>query len=355
MLVSLIALILSLLLVIGLHEAGHALAAYFLGIKIKRIAIGFGPPLIKWTNKNKVEWVWGLLPLGGYVELLNTRIGIVKKSEEKYAFDKQAIWKRITVLVAGVATNFFIAFVALIIIHVMGYQRLAPVISEVDPASIAAQAQIAAGDRFLAINNKSTPSWREAGLQLLISLGQNEVPVELITSTGEGKKTMLHLNRWHYQKDENLLKSIGIIVLPSEKPEIVPGINLLQAMIKAAQEIQNLVIFFILLLKQIVTGTLPFALLLGPIGIFSLIINSLEQGFLVFLNFIANLSISVAVVNILPIPGLDGGGILYALLEKIRGKPLSIALEILIFRLMCIFFILFTIQLILNDLNRYFA
>jgi len=113
--------------------------------------------------------------------------------------------------------------------------------------------------------------------------------------------------------------------------------------------------FFLMVLKQLIIGAIPFSVLLGPIGLFAVSITSLSQGIVVFMFFIASLSTAVALVNLFPIPGLDGGSILYALIEKIRGKPLSVAMELLLYRLVVIVFALLLVHLLMNDLQRFYS
>lgn len=107
-----------------------------------------------------------------------------------------------------------------------------------------------------------------------------------------------------------------------------------------------------MILKQLFTGAIPFSVLLGPIGIFAASVASLMQGIAVFLFFIATLSLAVAVINLLPIPGLDGGSIVYAIVEKIRGKPVSVPMELLLHRLVFIIFCVLLVHLLMNDLQR---
>ena len=102
---SLLAIVLSLLIVVGLHEAGHAYAARIFNVNVTRISIGFGKPLFRWQGKNGCEWVWSLWPLGGYVRLLNTRIQPVSKKEITRCFDKKSVGARCLILLAGPAVN----------------------------------------------------------------------------------------------------------------------------------------------------------------------------------------------------------------------------------------------------------
>lgn len=350
-----ISVILVLLVVVGLHEAGHAIAAFIFNVKIQRISIGFGRPLIKWTRKN-IEWVWALWPLGGYVQLLNSRIEPLSAYQKKYAFDKKSAFVRITILLAGVIANLLVAFIAFLLIFMIGFKQIPPIIGEVKEPSIASVAGLSENDRILSIANASTPSLRDSAMELIKNLGKSDVPI-VIKSGSNIKNTSLNLKDWKYTgKEDDLFDALGIVPDISQKlREHIPGEGFFNSTIKSFNEIRKLLYFFIVILKQIFTGVLPFAVLLGPMGIFETIANSFLQGVVAFLYLLGTLSVSVALINIIPLPGLDGGSILYTIIEKIRGKPLSIAMEILLYRLTLIVFAVILVQLLLNDLKRYIA
>ncbi len=354
---GLLAIIICLLLVVGIHELGHALAARWCGVKIHAIAFGFGKPLWTWYDKKGRQWVWALWPLGGYVHLYNTRSQDVTPSQKKFCFDKKPIWMRIVILSAGIVANLGMAWLALIFLFLIGYQETTPMIAAVQPNSIAASAHLESGEIFLSIANQPTPSWPEVGMQLLMNFGKHQVPISIQSSTGMIHQTYLDLDQWHNKShSHSLFGQMGLV--PDNalyQQHTVPGIGLLQAMSAAWHRELALLQFYLVLIKQIVTGTIPFFLLLGPFSIFANILDSFKHGVAVFLYFMAHLNLVVAVVNILPIPALDGGSILYALIEKIRRKPMSIALEVLLYRLAFIALILLWAQLILNDLKRYLS
>jgi regulator of sigma E protease len=353
--VSFLAIVLSLLLVVGLHEAGHAVAAHWCGVKVKCISIGFGKPLFQWQRNNGVEWVWALWPFGGYAQLLNTRIEPVPRKQQRYCFDKKKTWQKIFILAAGALVNVLVAWLAFLCIHLSGYQQTIPNILNITPASVAANAGFQPGDRFMAIDGENTPSWKEVGMQLILALGKSKVSVLVKQATGAERSLLLDMTQWQFKGGKNaLLGGLGIQPnLSNSAKEIVPPSSLMQACSLAYSQMLSTILFFILVLKQMFTGAVPFAVLVGPLGIFAAMADSLHQGIIVFLYFIATLSITVAIINLLPIPGLDGGSILYALIEKIRGKPVSIAMEILLHRLVSIVVVLLLIQLLLNDLKRY--
>ena len=169
------------------------------------------------------------------------------------------------------------------------------------------------------------------------------------------RHAQLDLSHLHLKRhDRSLLATLGIHPdLSTQRIYRVNGLAFPQALHQACLEMVYLVAYYLMTLKLVISGLIPLSLLLGPLGLFMVMIHSFFQGVAVFLYFIANLSLAVAWINLLPLPGLDGGSIAYDLLEKIRGKPLSIALQALLYRLAFIALCVFMVQLLMNDLQRY--
>ena len=228
-------------------------------------------------------------------------------------------------------------------------------IISVNEPSIASQAGLLAGDRIVSLAGHSMASWQDVGMQLIKSVGQGNVPVVIKNRRGVSRHTALALHQFPYQRGHaSLLSSIGINPDLSVKyRQQVQGQPFLQSLQQAALKLIDLCDFFLIMLKQLLTGSIPFFLLLGPFSFFTVVVHSFLQGLVVFSLFIAHLSLAVALVNLFPIPGLDGGSIVYAMLEKIRGKPVSVPLEVLLHRLALIWMTIILVQLLLNDLRRY--
>ena len=352
MISALLAVVITLLLVVGLHEAGHGLVARLFSVKIKRIAIGFGKPLFSRTSQSGCEWVWGRWPIGGYVHLLNSRIQPVSKTEWPYCFDKKPIWVRCLILVSGGVANILVAFLALTLFYLLGFQQYRPVIKTVAPNSLAANAGFSAHDEIIEFNHVSIASWQVASQQLIGGLGKNKVMVVVFDKKMDHQRE-LYIDLQHVPVS---LKSIwkGVGITPDvHHIQIIPGVPFEAACLHAIYTMQELLGFFLVMVKQLLLKHVALVYLLGPIGLINVTFNSFIQGLSAFSYFIASFSLAVGLVNLFPIPGLDGGSILYALLEKLRGKPLSIAMETLLHRLAMIIFWVFLVQLILNDIQRF--
>jgi regulator of sigma E protease len=350
---ALLAITLTLIFVVGIHEAGHALAARFFKVTIQRISIGFGRPLVQWRSSRGCEWVWAMWPLGGYVQLANTRID--KKISASVYFDKKPIGQRIIILLAGVTANLLTAWIAYIFVFYLGFYYKIPQIDTVQENSVASSAGMRTGDRFIAIAGHNTTSWQEVGEELIILWGEKDIKVTMAPPlTQQVKDITLDLSHVRFDnKAKSLLAGLGITANNTASREWMQAPTLLVAVDNANHAISHLSYFFIMILKQLISGIIPFSILLGPLGLFSASITSFSQGFVVFLYFIANLSLAVAFINVLPITGLDGGSVVYALIEKIRGTPVSIAMEVLLHRLMIIVAFVLLVHLLMNDLTRF--
>ncbi|MFI4962370.1 MAG: M50 family metallopeptidase [Legionellales bacterium] len=357
MVVAIVAIMLTLILVVGVHEAGHALAARLFGVTIRQISIGFGRSLFRWPSKNGCDWVWALWPLGGSVSLLNSRIYPVVPSQYPYCFDKKPVWMRVCILLAGSFSNLVAAWLAFVLAFLLGISYSLPIIQEVQEDSVAGKAGVLAGSQFINVGGEPTPTWRDVSMQLLEHWGKKDLCVILQKpNSGESIPIQLDLSRLSFVGHTvNMLSSLGIVPNVHAPKALLRATSLVDAMHQANRAIVNLVYFFLIVLKQLITNLLPFSLLLGPLGLFAVTITSLSQGLAVFMYFIATLSLSVGIFNLLPVPILDGGSILYALVERLRGKPVSIAMEVLIHRLFFILLCVLLAHLFANDLLRLHA
>ncbi len=354
LLLALASLIITLILIVGLHELGHALAAHYFSIRIKRVSLGFGKAILSYKSTSGIEWIWARWPLGGYVELLNTRIHPVDKKQWPEAFDKRPVFQRMIVLLAGSLFNLFTAWVCLVGFYLLGHQYPLAVIKHITPNSLAASAHFQDGDQLININHHPISSWEEANLSLIRLIGREQAVMLVKTKAGHQEERNMDLNHIKFKPTaHSLWDAIGIT--PSQKfigrqpPEPVH-----LALKSACLAIIHFVMLFLIILKQLISGNLPCSLLVGPFGLLALNLSAFLHGFSAFIYFIATFSLAVAVVNLLPLPGLDGCSLLYTALEKIRGKPISVAIEILFYQLTMIAFAVLLVQLMLNDFRLYF-
>ncbi|MCX7115007.1 MAG: site-2 protease family protein [Gammaproteobacteria bacterium] len=350
---AMLGLIMTFILVIGLHELGHAIAAWCFSIQIQRVACGFGKPLLKITSRSGCEWVLGRWPVGGAVTLLNTRVQPVPQEQWAVCFDKQAVWIRVMVLLSGGLMNFAVAWCCFFVIHCVGYQLPLAVIDKVTPTSIAASGGLKSGDQLLFFHGESVASWQQASVTLLTSIGYPPFPITVKTKTGKIQHHSLDLATWRPQlSSKTLWAQLGIKPTLRHQQRYSPQ-PLLHAMKLASTDLVFTVGLFFKLIKQLITGHLPLLMLTGPLSFIELTLQAFLQQGPTFLFFIASCSIAVGIVNLLPIPTLDGGSILYALIEKCRGQPMPVGWEVLLYRLTTILIWILIAQLLANDLRRF--
>src|SRR5688500_17297601 len=180
---------------VAAHEFGHYIVARKLGFKVLRFSIGFGRPLLSWRGgpPDHIEYWLSAIPLGGYVKMLDEHEGPVVSAERHRAFHQRPIWQRVAVLLAGPAFNFLFAILAYWLMFVTGVVALRPLIAGVEPDSVAARAELMAGDEILAIGGQATPSCESATLRILDEL-LADGRIELTVRSSDGQTRAVELD-----------------------------------------------------------------------------------------------------------------------------------------------------------------
>ena len=159
-------------ILVTVHEYGHFWVARRLGVKVLRFSIGFGSPLLQWKDKDGVEYQIAAIPLGGYVKMLDEREAEVPEDEQHRAFNRQTPAVRIAIAAAGPAANFLLAIAAWWLVFANGIQGVAPVVGSVQSDSIAAQAGVSVGDEIISVDGTDTPTWNALRMRLLDRVGE---------------------------------------------------------------------------------------------------------------------------------------------------------------------------------------
>jgi len=345
------------------HELGHFCLAKLCGIKVLRFSIGFGKPLWKTCDKQGTEYALAPIPLGGYVKLLDSREVPVPIAELTQAFDQRPLYQRFIVVLAGPLFNVIAAVLAFWIVFTVGITYVKPIVAGVTPQSPAALAGMQPGEQILAIDNRLTRHWAAVSMALVTHYGEKGLLSVTVLEPGPNpqiRQLKLNLQSWHLDVlKPNPISSLGIkpYMLPPKQQWPVHLLqirkeNLLTAFASAWQETYYFSEFNFIVLYKMLIGIISWHSLGGPLSIMQAAVLAAQQGFIVALNFLALLSISIAIINILPIPGLDGAQLIYQLIELIRGRPVSLAVQVLAFRLGLIILVLFMLQVVLNDLQR---
>lgn len=216
--------ILTLLLLILVHESGHFLVARWCGVKVLRFSFGFGKVLAKWRDKSGTEFTWSVLPLGGYVKFLDENEGPVGHAERQHAFNRQPRWARVAIVLAGPLFNFLFAFLLLWLVAVIGIKSFAPRVESVTPGSVAALAHLGRMQEIIALDGKKISNWRDVHYTMLPLLGSTrEISITVKALDDATISThSLPLAQWKFDsKRSDLLESLGIEPLFPKFPVLV--------------------------------------------------------------------------------------------------------------------------------------
>ena len=372
-LITLAAFLLTLGVLVSFHEFGHFLAARCCGVRVLRFAIGFGKPLFTYVAANKTEWVIASIPLGGYVKLLDgrDRQQSIVPAEESEAFDRKPLWQRSVIVAAGPFANFFLAIFFFAVIYISGAPQLPAILQAPSENSVAAKLGVLEGDRVIGWQSLSStksvplsgefepvPSWNALRWILLDALtAEQGFALELQTSSGSiAIKSFLEsdLPQWSPEKDPML--ALGIRPKPSAFADWTElKLGPLDAVGFAAQRVWLITKVSTRLMVGIFTGNTSFKQLGGPLSIADMAGRSAQVGWQPFLAFLALMSISIGLLNLLPFPMLDGGQLLYDAWEMVAGKRISISMQEQFQKVGFLLLISLSLLALFNDLQRYFS
>lgn len=225
--ISIIGMVITIFLIVGIHEFGHFIVARMMGIKVLRFSIGFGKALWRRYDKKGTEYVLAMIPLGGYVKMLDENEGPVAEVDLPVAFNRQPLYKKIAVVAAGPLTNFIFAFILYWLIFIIGFNTIAPVIGKIAPHSIASQAGLKPNEEIISIEQKPTNDWMNIVLSMMDFYGENRL-ISLQTKPLHSKKEenyQLNLENWKMDSlKPDPLDSLGITPYEPEIPNVVTEI-----------------------------------------------------------------------------------------------------------------------------------
>ena len=320
------------MLVIMLHELGHYTVAKLAGIRVNEFSIGMGPKIFQKSGK-ETKYSIRLLPLGGYVALE----GESEDSDDPRSFSNVSVYKRMAVVVAGVFMNLILAILTFIIIaSIIGVPSDSNSIGHIKNPSPAYEAGLVKGDKIVEINNVEVNSWTEI--------------VENISDKKPGQELDIKIDRDG--------KIIDKKIIPQEiEGKIAIGIGFSKdpgSVIKYGFTKTHEVIADVFnVLGGLFTGKYGVSMLSGPVGVISVIGQATSAGIINLLFILALISANLAVVNILPIPALDGGKLLLLIIEAITGYKVSEKVESILSMIgLILLFSLMAYVTIFGDLAR---
>lgn len=403
---------------VAFHEFGHFWVAQRLGVKVLRFSIGMGQPLLRrQKSPEDTEFVIAALPLGGYVRMVDEREGQVAERDLPFAFNRQPLWARASIVAAGPLFNLLLAFLLLALYLMIGYVGLKPVLGEVTEGSLAARAGFHQGEEIVSVNHTATPTWNHVINEVYVHVLDHEIPIEVTDRRGitmtrwlsipqevaqnpdllkdrlglqlpdpeippilgdlvpDGPAAKAGLNKgdriiaadsapmptWQTwvkyvqghpeqriqvevqrgrealaftviprseQQGERTVGKIGAAVFPPSEDLLAQyqtyyRLGFFPAIVTAAEQTGTYSWLTLKMIGRLVTGRADVKNLSGPLSIAYYAGESAKVGVGQFLKFLALTSISLGVLNLLPIPILDGGHLLVYACEGVRGRPLS--------------------------------
>lgn len=323
---TIVALLIVLGVVVFVHEMGHFLAARWAGVRVDAFSIGFGPAIVKWHDKRGTLWKIACLPLGGYVSIYGQEDMFNRKKYTDLPADKKKghylsvpAWKQFIIIAAGVTMNFLLAWCIYSAMFMFKPRTVQlPVVGQVVRESVAFTAGVKPGDTIMMIDDEKITNWGE--LIIAKELAANR-DANVLILRGE-KLVQVKLSpaeRW------------GLVADGSKTEFRKKGF--FGAIYSGARETYNQSKTLLVVLKQIITGERSSKQLGSFITIAEISGKAMAMGFFALLSIIALLSVNLAVINLLPLPVLDGGYLLILVIEgvtrrKLQGRGMEIAIII---------------------------
>lgn len=308
-------------ILIFVHELGHFLFAKLLGIRVLKFSLGFGPKLVGKRYGN-TEYLISSVPLGGYIKMLGEEHGEELKEEERpFAYNYQPVWKRFIVISSGPIFNLFFASFIFIFIFIYGMPVLLPEIGEVMEPSPAKSAGLIKGDRIVEIEGTVINQWDE-----MTTIIHNNPDKKLTFKIKRGESIVNAEIAPEKIKIKNMFgeeKEIGLIGIKPSGSSFIKKENIGAAFINGVARTWDISALTVIGIIKLIQRIVPAETLGGPIMIFQMAGEQASRGAMIFFVFMAVISINLGVLNLLPIPILDGGHLIFLTIEAIRRKPFS--------------------------------
>ena len=322
-------------LVVFFHELGHFLVARWCGVRVLVFSIGFGPEIVGFNDRHGTRWKISAIPLGGFVKFFgdenaasvpdSARLAVMDADERAHSFMFQPVAKRAAIVVAGPPANFLLAIVIFAGVFMLyGKQTMSARVDSVQADSAAAEAGFKAGDVVVAINGRPIENFTE--MQRIVGSSAGEMLA--VTVDRDGSQIVLNAKPALKEVKDNFgnVQRVGILgISRSMAPEdlklhpVAPP----QAVVLAVQETWSVIERTLGYIGGVIAGREAANQLGGPIRIAQMSGQVASFGFVPLIQLAAVLSVSIGLLNLFPIPLLDGGHLLFYLIEGVRGRPLS--------------------------------
>ena len=313
------------------HEFGHFLIARWNGVRVEVFSIGFGPEVFGWWDRAGTRWKFSTIPLGGYVKMFGDSdassglpvpgLARLAPAEREVSFHYKRLGQRVAIVAAGPAANFLFAVVVLAILFTTYGQPFTPAeVGQVQPGSAAEQGGIQPGDVIRSLDGSTVHRFED--VQQIVRLNPG-VPMSIVVSR-DGQEQTLRVTPSQTELTDRFGNhyQIGLLGIARSGMEYVKR-DPATAIIQAGAETWNLSVSTLKAIWQIIIGTRATDELGGPLRIAQMSGEVAQGGVVAVLWFMAVLSINLGLINLFPVPVLDGGHLLFYAAEALRGKPLG--------------------------------
>jgi len=305
---------------IFVHELGHFLVAKRAGVSVLKFSLGFGPKIAGF-ERGGTEYLISAIPLGGYVKMLGEDPKEEVADRERSFSARPVAW-RSAIILAGPGANFLLAIIIFWVVFMVGVPTLATKVGEVMDRFPAQDAGILKGDRIVAIEGRPIEKWDDLAKQIHQSPGR---PVRL-TVDREGRRFDLTVAP-KVTKQKNLFgeeQEIGLLGIAPAEEFLTERTDPIRAFGKAVYKTYDLSLLVVLTFVKLIQGVVPAKTIGGPLLVAQMAGEQARLGVLNLLFFTALLSINLGILNLLPVPILDGGHLFFSLIEAVRGRPISL-------------------------------
>ena len=316
--------------IVFFHELGHFAVARHYGVKVDSFSIGFGREIIGWTDRHGTRWKIGWLPLGGYVKFVDDENAAsapasgAAQCDNPGSFHCKPLWQRALIVAAGPLANFILAIVIFTGLYSLaGVPVMEPVVHQVMPDSPAEKAGIRPGDRIISIDGEPVDSFLDISRIVVLKAGRDAT---VVVERG-GVKTSLKVRIGEREVPDGIGGKMRVgflgVAHSAEGGVRFERKGPLEALAMGAKSTWNIVSGTMTYLKEMIVGRQSADQLAGPIRIAQISQKAAETSWLALVQLAAVLSVSIGLINLFPIPMLDGGHLFYYAIEAVRGKPLS--------------------------------
>ena len=351
--VSILSAIIVLGVLIFVHELGHFIVAKFFGVGVEKFSLGFGPKLIG-RRVGETEYLISAFPLGGYVKMVGeVDAAEVPEEERDRSFMAKPPLQRLAIVAAGPVSNLLFAYLIFILLYMVGVPAVTTKIGEVVPDKPAARAGMKANDVITAINGKAVTRWDDFARVVAESKGR---PVDLVVT--RGGSTLSFQITPESRTAKNLFGEtettpvIGVVAAGETVTDRFPPHI---AFVKGSAQAWTVIKITILSIVKLVERAIPLDTVGGPIMIAKMAGQQAQAGGVSFLAFMALLSVNLGVLNLLPVPILDGGHIFFYSWELIFRRPISLRNREIAQQIGLILLISLMALAFYNDIARYFV